>query len=143
MFGQLLILFLSPSLVYSSVLLSGGLYCTDSGLTNTIHAVPGTTISITCAVDNTDGGLNLLIWTIPSIGVQVANVNGIIGADPSVQPEFISTINSANNTDATTNATLSFTAVSELDGAVVNCRADDASVTESCTLYILSELYHY
>ena len=138
----LVVLFLSPSLVYSSVLLSDGLYCTDSGLTNTIHAVPGTTISITCTVDNPDGGNNFLIWTIPSFGVSVANFNGA-SADDGDQPEFISTVNSADNTDATTNATLSFPAVSELDGAVVNCRADDASVTESCTLYILSELYHY
>ncbi len=127
--------------MYSSVLLSDGPYCTDSGLTNTIHAVPGTTISITCATDNPDGGTNLLIWTIPSFGVQVANLNGVLGAD-AVQPEFSSTVNSADIIDATTNATLSFPAVSELDGAVVNC-IDLLSVTQSCTLYILSELYHY
>ena len=72
----------------------------------------------------------------------MANFDGAT-ADDGDQPDFISTVNSADNTIKTTNATLSFTAVSELDGAVVNCRADDASVTESCTLYILSELYHY
>ena len=133
----LAVLFLSPSLVYASVLLSGGPYCTDSGLTNTVHAVPDhTTISITCAVDNIDGTLNVLAWIIPP-SVSVANVDGA----NNTLSDFISIVNSANNTDATTNATLSFTAVSELDGAVVNCR-DGASVTESCTLYILSKLYH-
>ncbi len=138
----LVVLFLSPSLVYSSVLLSDGLYCTDSGLTNTIHAVPDTTISITCATDNPDTENNLLVWTIPSFGVSVANFGGANNGDDD-QSEFFSTVNSFNNAEATTNATLSFPAVSGLDGAVVNCRADDTSVLVNCTLYILSELYHY
>ncbi len=137
----LAVLFLSPSLVYSSILLSDGPYCTDSGLTNTIHAVPDTTISITCATDNPDGSVNVLRWTIPSFGVSVSNTDGD-DDDDTDQPEFISTVNSANNTDATTNATLTFPAVSGLDGAVVNCR-DGLSTIESCTLYILSKLYHY
>ncbi|MCH9787302.1 MAG: hypothetical protein K0U55_12835, partial [Gammaproteobacteria bacterium] len=123
-------------------LLSGGPYCTDNGLTNTVHAEPGNTISITCVVDNDDALTNLLQWAIPSFGVSVPNLNGNNGTDAD-QPAFFSTVNSANNTDAITNATLSFPAVSELDGAVVNC-ADLLSVTtKSCTLYILSKLYHY
>ncbi len=71
----------------------------------------------------------------------MTNFNGV-NDDDTDQPDFMSTVNSFNNPDATTNATLSFTAVSELDGMEVNCRADNASVTQSCTLYILSKLYH-
>ena len=131
-------LLLSSSLVYSSVLLSGGPYCTDSGQSNTaVHAVPGTTISITCSVDNPDDITNLLSWTIPSFGVSVTNVNGVNGADTD-QPDFQSTVNSADPTDRTTNATLTFTAVSGLDEDVLNC-GDVTSTTSSCTIYILSK----
>ena len=121
--------------MYSSVLLSGGPYCTDSGQSNTaVHAVLGTTISITCSVDNPDGGTNLLAWTIPSFGVSVANVNG---ADAD-QPDFLSIVNSVDPTDRTTNATLTFTAVSGLDEDVLSCE-DVTTATDSCTIYILSE----
>ena len=123
---------------FCSVLLSGGPYCTDSGESNTaVHAVPGTTISITCSVDNPDGGLNALVWTIPSFGVSLTNVNGVDAVDVD-QPDFVSTVNSFDNDIDTTNATLTFTAVSGLDEAVLNC-TDVTSTTDSCTIYILSK----
>ena len=121
-----------------SALLSSGPYCTANGDINTaVHAVPGTTISITCYVDNPDDITNLLSWSIPSFGVSVVNVNGMNGADAD-QPDFQSTVNSANPSDRTTNATLTFTAVSVLDEDVLNC-ADITTVTSSCTIYILSK----
>ena len=121
-----------------SVLLSGGPYCTDSGQSNTaVHASPGTTISITCSVDNPSPGINALEWTIPSFGVSVYNVNGAIGVDGD-QPDFVSTVNSFNNTVDTTSATLTFTAVSGLDEDVLSC-GDVTSATNSCTIYILSK----
>ena len=138
-------LLFSSSLVYSSVLLSGGPYCTDSGDINTaVHALPGTTISITCSVDNPSPGINALEWTIPSFGVSVSNVNGAIGVDAD-QPDFVSTVNSFDNTVDTTNATLTFTAVSGLDEDVLSC-GDVTSATNSCTIYILSKsstINHY
>ncbi len=138
MFFQLLLLCLCPVLVYPSVLLSGGPYCNDAN--NTVqHAVPGTTVSVSCSVDNPNGGQNILIWTIPFYNVSVANINGTNDADAD-QPDFVSTVTSFDNTEGTTSATLSFTAVSALDGAVVNC-GDVTSTTSSCTLFILSKSF--
>ena len=124
-------------LVYPSVLLSGGPNC-DDGSNTVQHAVPGTTVSVSCSVDNPDGGLNILSWTFSSYGVSVTNVNGVNAADID-QPDFVSTVTSFNNTEDTTSATLSFTAVSALDGAVVNCR-DVTTTISSCTLFIMSKL---
>ena len=117
------------------MLLSGGPNCNDSS--NTVqHAVPGTTVSVSCSVDNPPGA-NILIWTIPFDGVSVTNTNGANDTDAD-QPDFVSTVTSSDNTEGTTTATLSFTAVSALDGAVVNC-ADVTLATSSCTLFIMSK----
>ena len=135
----LLVVWLCPVLVYPSVLLSSGPYC-DDGSNSVQHAVPGTTVNVSCSVDNPNNTLNVLSWTIPSHDVSEANVNGVNGADADQpdQPDFVSTVISSNNTEGTTTATLSFTAVSALDGAVVNC-ADVTSTTSSCTLFIMSK----
>ena len=121
-----------------SVSLSGGPNC-DDGSNTVQHAVPGTTVSVSCSVDNPTPGLNVLSWTIQSYGVSVANVNGA-NADDSDQPNFISIVTSFNNTEGTTTATMSFTAVSALDGAVVNC-GDVILATRSCTLFIMSKSF--
>ena len=120
------------------MLLSGGTYC-DDGSNTVQHAVPGTTVSVSCSVDNPNGGLNVLAWTIQSYGVSVTNVDGN-NADDADQPDFVSTVTSFNNSEGTTNATLTFTAVSALDGAVVNCR-DVPSTISSCTLFIMSKSF--
>ena len=122
------------------MLLSGGPYCNDGS--NTVqHAVPGTTVSVSCSVDNPTPGLNILNWTIPSYGVSVTNINtNGANATDADQPDFVSTVTSFDNTEGTTSATLSFTAVSALDGAVVNC-GDVTSTTSSCTLFILSKSF--
>ena len=128
----------SCSLVLTSVVLDGGQYCrTDIG--DGTHAEPGTVISINCAVDTSRSGIptNLLSWSIPSEGISITHTNGASGSDPD-DPEFISTINSFNNSLLTTNATLTFRATSDLDQAVVNCR-DVFSTNSDCTLFILSE----
>ena len=130
------LVWLCPVIVYPSVLLSGGPNC-DDGSNTVQHAVPDTTVSVSCSVDNPNG-LNILAWTIPSYGVSVSNVNGVNGADID-QPDFVSTVTSFNNTQDTTTATLSFTAVSALDGAVVNC-GDVTNTISSCTLFIMSKL---
>ena len=64
------LVWLCPVLVYPSVLLSGGPNC-DDGSNTVQHAVPGTTVSVSCSVDNPNG-LNILAWTIPSYGVSVS-----------------------------------------------------------------------
>ena len=117
------------------MLLSSGPYC-DDGSNTVQHAVPGATVSVSCSVDNPDGGLNVLSWTIPSFGVSVTNLDGTNAG----QTNFVSTVTSFDNTEGTTNATLTFTAVSALDGAVVNCR-DITSTISSCTLFILSKSF--
>ena len=119
-----------------SVLLSGGPYC-DDGSNTVQHAIPGTTISVSCSVDNPNGGLNVLAWTIPSFNVSLANINGAVGNDAD-QPDFMSTVTSFDNAEKTTTATLSFTAMSALNGTVVNC-ADVTATTSSCTLFIISK----
>ena len=120
------------------MLLSGGPNC-DDGSNTVQHAVPGTTVSVSCSVDNPNNLLNVLSWTIPYYGVSVTNTDGVNAADVD-QPDFMSTVTSFNNTEGTTNATLSFPAVSALDGAVVNC-ADVTETTSSCTLFIMSKSF--
>ena len=119
-------------------MLDGGQYCrTDIG--DGTHAEPGTNITINCVVDTSGSGIptNLLIWTIPLEDVTIVHPNGAPASDPD-DPEFVSTINSFNNTLLTTNATLTFQATSDLDQAVVNCE-DVLSMNSNCTLFILSE----
>ena len=130
-------LLLVPVVSSSIVTLLGGQYCTTDGGDGT-HADPGDIISINCAVDNPDDLLNTLVWSISSFGVQVTNINGIDDSDED-QPEFVSTVNSFNNTLLTINATLTFPAVSDLDEAVVVCRGVQASITSECTLFIESK----
>ena len=127
----------SYSLVLTSVVLDGGQYCrTDIG--DGIHAKHGADITINCVVDTSGSGVptNLLTWTIPP-DVSITHVNGASGSDPD-DPEFVSTVNSADNSMLTTNATLTFQATSDLDQAVVNCQ-DVLLMNSNCTLFILSE----
>ena len=114
-----------------------GQYCSTDGGDGT-HADPGDIISINCAVDNPDNQLNILTWAIFSFGVLVSNINGD-NANDLDQPEFESTVNSFDNTLLTTNATLTFPAISDLDGAVVVCKGLDIDITRSCTLLIKSK----
>ena len=128
---------LVPVVSSSTVTLLGGQYCsTDEG--DGTHADPGDIISINCAVDNPDNLLNSLVWSISSFGVSVTNTNGNDDSDED-QPEFVSTVNSFDPTQRTTNATLTFPAVSDLDEAVVECRGVQASITSECTLFIESK----
>ena len=130
---------LFPSVAYS-VILSGGPNCSTDGIP-VEYARPDDIISITCFVDSPDGGANLLTWRIPSFGVQVFNVLGADGADVD-QSEFTSVVNEFNNPLATTNATLLFPAVKDLDGAVVTCQDNNNPIEQrSCTLFIISEDY--
>ena len=133
------IILLFPSVAYS-VILSGGPNCSTDGMP-VEYARPDNIISITCFVDSSDDRTNLLLWSIPSFGVEVANFEGANGVDAD-QPEFTSVVNDFNNTLATTNATLSFPAVEDLDGAVVTCKNNNnPREKRSCTLFILSEDY--
>ena len=130
---------LFPSLAYS-IILSGGPNCRTDG-TPVEYARPDDIISITCFVDSPDGGLNLLTWRIPSFGVLVSNVGGA-DSDDTNQPEFTSVVNDFNDPLAITNATLSFPAVKDLDGAVVRCQDNNNPIEErNCTLFILSKDY--
>ena len=56
-----------------------------------------------------------------------------------IKPEFISTVNSFNNALLTTNATLTFPAISDLDETVVECRGVQTIITRNCTLLIKSK----
>ena len=107
------------------------------------YARPDDIISITCFVDSSDDRTNLLIWTIPSFGVLVNNLEGANGVDAD-QTEFTSDVNDFNNALSITNATLSFPAVKGLDGAVLSCQNNNNPRNRSnCTLFILSEEYMY
>ena len=62
------------------VLLSSDPNCDDGSIT-VQHAVPGTTVSVSCSVDNPNGAANLLTWTIPPYGVSVPTFNPLIPID--------------------------------------------------------------
>jgi len=119
------------------VTLLGGQHCFSNGEDGT-HADPGDIISINCAVDNPDDVINILIWTIPLYSVTVSNTNGN-NADDIYKPEFVSTVNSYDSSLQTTNTTLTFPALSVLDGAIVECRGVQANITSECTLFIKSK----
>ena len=130
---------LFPSVAYS-VILSGGPNCSADGMP-VEYARPDNIISITCFVDSSDDRTNLLLWSIPSFGVQIANLEGANGVDAD-QTEFTSDVNDFNNALSITNATLSFPAVKDLDGAVVFCQDNNNPREQSnCTLFIISEDY--
>ena len=134
--SSLLILFLY--LARCSVILYNETYCNSDE--NTITYIrPGERVNLTCFVDNVDGGLNVLVWSILSFGVSITHVNGADAVDVD-QPDFRSIVNDFNDTAATTNATLSFFALTDLDEGVVSCQGI-SSVMSSCTLYIISEDY--
>ena len=120
------------------MILSGGPNC-DDGSNTVQHAVPGATVSVSCSVDNPDGGLNALSWVITSYGVSLTNTDGDNETDTD-QPDFVSTVTSFDNTESTTIATLSFPAVSAHNGAVVTCR-DVTLAISSCTLFVMSKLF--
>ena len=134
-------IFLVP-VVSSTVALSGGQYCNTNEGNGTTHADPGDIISINCAVDNPDGFSNSLTWTIDSFGVSVTSTDGVDANDVD-QPKFVSTVNSFNETLLTTNATLTFPALSDLDEAVVVCRGVQTLITKECTLLIKSKYSYY
>ena len=126
------ILFLVPVVSCTTVTLLGGQYCSTDGGGDT-HADPGDIVSINCAVDNPNNLLNVLVWTISS--VQFANLNG----ENATDGEFVSTVNSFDNSLRTTNATLTFPAVSDLDEAVVLCSGILTDFRSNCTLLIKSK----
>ena len=95
-------------------------------------------ISINCVIDNPDNLINSLTWSISSFGVSVTNTNGN-DADDVNQDDFESTVNDFNNTLSTTNATLTFPAISDLDEAVVECRGAQTDIAKECTLFIKSK----
>ena len=137
----LLILTISDICLSSSVI-SGGPYCTPSGQGSS-YAVPGTNITVNCSVVISNFPLNVLVWYVPSYGVQIVHSHGNLNDVRSDynHPEFVSTIIASNNTFDTYNmtASLQFPAVSDLDGAVVRCYNLVDNVT-SCILQILSKL---
>ena len=124
----------------SIVTLSGGQNCrncsTDGG--DGTHANPGDMISINCAIDNPDNLVNSLVWSISSFGVSITNTDGN-DADDVDQSDFVSTVNDFNDTLSTTNATLTFPAISDLDEAVVKCRGAQTDTAKECTLCIKSK----
>ena len=126
----------------SSSVISGGPYCTPSGQGSS-YAVPGTNITVNCSVVISNFPLNVLVWYVPSYGVQIVHFHGNLNDVRSDydHPEFVSTIIASNNTFDTYNmtASLQFPAVSDLDGAVVRCYNLVDNVT-SCILQILSKL---
>ena len=113
-----------------------GDYCYDSGVTGE-HADPGTTITVSCSVEN-GPGVDVFRWfrdgsAVLNIidGLPVSQVFGI--------NEFMSNVIYYNES-IQTNVTLSFTAVPSLDNTVIGCR-DGAGNSDSCTLKIKSQLY--
>ena len=95
-------------------------------------------ISINCVIENPDNLINSLVWSIYSFGVSITNTEGN-NADDVDQHNFVSIVNSFNNTLSTTNATLTFPAVSDLDEAVVECSGAQADTKSECTLFIKSK----
>ena len=130
-----------------SVILSGGTNCSTSG-DPVSYVKPGTTVTVTCFVDNDPNNVaNFLFWTIPSFGggsgVLVINLLGNDHDDTVNGVVFTSTVNSVDPDERTTNATLSFTAVSGLDEATVFCRDNETPPTvKNCTMFVLSKNKH-
>ena len=133
-----LILLLLP-FTFSSVEISGGDYCRQDG-ESLMYADPDSTITISCTVDNPNTGLNILKWKIDSLDVELSHVDAVPGDEEQAvdQPEFVSTVTSSNNTLKTTTASLTFTAMSELDEVIVIC-LDGQNATDNCKLYIKSK----
>ena len=126
-------------LVLASVILSGGEHCRIGGT----HADPGTTITISCAVNNSGSINNVLSWTINSKDLQFNHLNGfpLSLSDEVNLPGFLSTVTSFNNSLQTITATLTIPASADLDGVLVVC-SDSTSMTDDCTLLIKSECEH-
>ena len=136
----LLILTISDICLSSSVI-SGDPYCTPSGQGSS-YAVPGTNITVNCSVITSHFPFNVLIWYVPSYGVQIIHIDdnpNDVQSDYG-HPEFVSTVIASNNSYGayTTTASLQFPAVSDLDGAVVRCDNIVDNIT-SCILQILSK----
>ena len=116
------------------------------------YAEPGTKIKINCSVGNPNSQ-NQLTWSILLFdgpkdgfgdGIRVTNTNGANADDTENGIEFKSTVSYFNTTERTTNATLSFTAVTGLDTLVLSCsNGDFPAVKSDCTLFILSKLCTY
>ena len=139
-----------PNLSFCTVLLSGEPYCSSDG-DPISYAEPGTNISINCSVGN-PSSQNELNWAIPMFdgsedgfgdGVTVTNNYGANDDDIENGINFKSTVNHFNATERTTNATLSFTAITGLDTLVVSCsNGAFPPVKSDCTLSILSKSYY-
>ena len=132
--------FFSVSSALCSVILFGGQYCrTDIG--DGTHSDPGDMITINCEVDNPNGGLNVLIWSIPTQTIDIVHVNDVQGDTTSVDVNgvnFVSTVISSDDTEGITNASLTFLASSFLDEAVVIC-TNAENIMNNCTLFIKSK----
>ena len=114
-----------------------GDYCYDSGVTGE-HADPGTTITVSCSVEN-GPGVDAFQWLLNE-NVEESVTNG----QPASQAfgendQFMSTVIYYNES-IRTNVTLSFTAVPSLDNTVIGCD-NGAGSSDSCTLKIKSQLY--
>ena len=122
----------------SSSVISGGPYCTPPGQGSN-YAVPGTNITVNCSIVNQNLSGCILVWYVPSYGIQIIHIDG----NPNNgHPEFVSTVIASNNSyvahTSTTTASLQFSAVSDLDEAVVRCDNIVDNIT-SCILQILSK----
>ena len=98
-------------------------------------------ITINCEVDNPNGGLNILTWSIPSQNVDIDHLNDVQGDTTSNDVNgvnFLSTVISSDNTEEITNASLTFLASSFLDEAVVIC-TNTENIMNNCTLFIKSK----
>ena len=98
-------------------------------------------ITINCEVNNPNGGLNLLSWSIPTQNIDLDHVDdeqGEFDSDNVNGVNFISTVISADNTEEITNASLTFLASSFLDEAVVIC-TNINNIMNNCTLFIKSK----
>ena len=132
-----LLLTISEKCLSTSVI-SGGSYCTPS-VQGSNYAIPDQTIiKLNCSVDNPNYLDNLLKWTIPSYDVEIRHLYGRPN-DIDFRWPFKSTVISSDKSAKTTTASLWISAVSDLDGAVVEC-ADVSNNIATCILQILSEL---
>ena len=120
---------------YQLPIIYGGRYCRVGNTSTGPEAPvsPSENVMIFCEVDNRDDAPhNILKWMIASHKVFLVNLNGGDGVDPD-QPEFVSKVISFNNSEKTTNASLSFPLTPDLEGAIVRC-FDNVGTEANCTL---------
>lgn len=129
-----------------AVIVSGGPYCTGEGEVSPLQANINTNISINCTVTNPSNLVNLLHWSIPSLGVSISHVNAnpFSTLNDNTNTDIISTVIDSNNSpppgsNKTMTARLQLPAFSSLDGSTVSC-SDVSGQYSNCTLSIKSEL---